>query len=222
MSTFLEIVNDVLVRLREDEVSTVAASSYSKLIGKLVNDTKREVEDAWQWSQLRTLVTVTTVAGTTNYSVTGTNKRSRILSVHSGTNGTELSRITDAYYKSLTIGGGTTTPSWAAYYRVRGFDASGQMKVDIYPTPSSAETLYFDCLIPQDALAVSGTADSTEVTLEPTVIIYGAWSKAISERGEDGGALFEEISGMYRRALADAISYDAALHMSPETDWYPV
>ena len=221
MSTFLQVVNDVLVRLREDEVSSVASSTYSKLIGKLVNDTKREMEDAWQWSQLRVYVSVTTSAGTTNYSLTGTNKRSRIMSAHNTSSGIELQRITEAFYNSLTLHG-VASPSNAVYYRVRGYDSSGQMKVDVYPTPASAETLFFDCVIPQGDLAVDGTANSTEITLEPTVIIYGTWSKAISERGEDGGALFEEVYGMYRRALADAISYDVAQHHESETDWYPV
>jgi hypothetical protein len=221
MSTFLEIVNDVLVRLRDDEVTSVASSAYSKLIGKLVNDTKREVEDAWQWSQLRTYVSVTTTAGTTNYSLTGTNKRSRIMSAHNTSIDIEIRRISDQFYNSLTLYGAGDANS-AMYYRVRGYDASGQMKVDVYPTPRSPETLFFDCVIPQDTLAVDGTADSTELALEPTVVIYGAWSKAISERGEDGGALFEEVYGMYRRALADAISYDVAQHHEGETDWYPV
>jgi hypothetical protein len=36
--TFLELINDVLIRLRETQVSTNAESSYSTLIGKFVND----------------------------------------------------------------------------------------------------------------------------------------------------------------------------------------
>ena len=41
--TYLELVNDVLVRLRETTVSTVTQTAYSSLIGKFVNDGKRQV-----------------------------------------------------------------------------------------------------------------------------------------------------------------------------------
>ena len=45
MSTqYLTIVNEVLRRLREDEVSAVANTAYSKMVGDFVNDAKRIVE----------------------------------------------------------------------------------------------------------------------------------------------------------------------------------
>jgi hypothetical protein len=60
--TYLELVNDVLVRLRETSVSTVSETSYSSLIGKFVNDAKRQIEDAFAWNVLVQTITVTTVA----------------------------------------------------------------------------------------------------------------------------------------------------------------
>jgi len=61
--TYLELVNGVLRRLRENQVSAVDQNPYSLLIGDLVNDAKRIVEDAWDWSALRTTLTITTTAG---------------------------------------------------------------------------------------------------------------------------------------------------------------
>ena len=58
--TYLELVNKVLIRLREDEVGSVNQTAYSKLVGEFVNDAARLVEDAWDWSALRTTLTVTT------------------------------------------------------------------------------------------------------------------------------------------------------------------
>ena len=52
-TTYLDLVNDVLVRLREAQVASVSQNTYSALIGKLVNDAKREVEDSWNWDTLR-------------------------------------------------------------------------------------------------------------------------------------------------------------------------
>ena len=44
--TYLEIVNKVLVRLRENEVTSLTENSYSKLIADLVNVVKREIENS--------------------------------------------------------------------------------------------------------------------------------------------------------------------------------
>ncbi len=46
---FLQLVNSVLRRMREDETSSVESTtdSYVKLIGEFVNDARRIVEDAW-------------------------------------------------------------------------------------------------------------------------------------------------------------------------------
>lgn len=219
MSTFLEVVNEVLVRLREDEVSSTNETSYSKLIGRFVNDAKRECEDAWNWSQLRTQVTVTTVAGTTNYTLTGTNRRSRIIEGYNTTQDVQLQRMSDKLYNSWTL---TTTVAAdnVGYFRVRGVSSTGALKIDVYPTPSGVETLVFDVIVPQSEFASNGTDDTDELTLEPTMVIYGTWAKAISERGEDGGVLFDEVLGMYKRAMADAISYDVAQHLEGETDWH--
>ena len=68
-TTYLDLVNDVLVRLREAQVSSVSQNGYSSLVGALVNDAKREVEDAWNWDVLRDTVSFTTQQGTFNYNI---------------------------------------------------------------------------------------------------------------------------------------------------------
>ena len=60
--TFLELVNDVLIRLREPVVTTYNETTYSTLIAKFVNDTKRQVEDAFNWNALGQTITISTVA----------------------------------------------------------------------------------------------------------------------------------------------------------------
>jgi hypothetical protein len=73
--TYLQLVNSVLRRLREDEVTTVGQTSYSKLIGEFVNDAKRTVEDSYDWTALRTTLTVSTTTDTFNYVLTGSQNR---------------------------------------------------------------------------------------------------------------------------------------------------
>lgn len=67
MRTYLQLVNDVLVRLRESQISTVSQTPYSTLIGALVNDAKREVEDSWQWSHLLDYLTWNCISGISSY-----------------------------------------------------------------------------------------------------------------------------------------------------------
>ena len=69
--SFLELVNDVLVRLREPEVSTVNENVLSKIIGKMVNDSKRQVEDAYNWNALTATLTAVTIPAVFNYSLVG-------------------------------------------------------------------------------------------------------------------------------------------------------
>ena len=74
--TYLQLVNSVLRRMREDETASIENSndSYVKLVGEFVNDARRIVEDAWDWSALRSTITVTTEDNLFSYSMTGTNK----------------------------------------------------------------------------------------------------------------------------------------------------
>ena len=60
--TYLELVNDVLIRLRESAVTTVGETTYSSLIGKFVNDAKRQIEDSYNWNVLGQTITVTTTS----------------------------------------------------------------------------------------------------------------------------------------------------------------
>ena len=58
--TYLQLVNNVLRRMREEEVPSVDSSTYSKMIGDFVNDAKKLIETSWDWSALRTTVVFTT------------------------------------------------------------------------------------------------------------------------------------------------------------------
>ena len=69
--TYIQLVNEVLVRLREREVTSVNDTAYSKLIGKFVNDAKRQAEDAYNWNALSTTLTADTTPGIFNYVLEG-------------------------------------------------------------------------------------------------------------------------------------------------------
>ena len=76
---YLDAINSVLKRLREREVDTPTENEYSTLIGILINDSLQEIEQAWDWSALRTSLTVTTSANVFNYELNGTQNNVKVL-----------------------------------------------------------------------------------------------------------------------------------------------
>ena len=79
LPSYLSLVNDVLVRLREPEVTTVNENVLSKLVSKFVNDAKRQVEDAYNWNALSSTLTATTTSGVFNYALVGTDGRFKVI-----------------------------------------------------------------------------------------------------------------------------------------------
>ena len=128
-TTYLQLVNDVLTRLREPTVASVTENDYSALIGKLVNDSKREVEDAWDWEALATTYTISTSNGTTSYAVTGAGDASRIHRVYNTTNRLYLEERPHEYFISNIDLAPQTVYGIPAYYATDGLDSSGDLKI---------------------------------------------------------------------------------------------
>ena len=210
--TYLQIINSVLRRLREDEVSTYSQSDYSKLIGDFVNEAKREVEDAWNWTHLRTNIPVTTAASDNNYTLTNAGERFRILQVINETQETVMSQVPYSWINRQNDIGNPTDDS-PMYYSVTG-QTSGNPDVTVYPTPDTIETLNFYTVVPQADLA----ADGTELTIPYWPIILGAYAKAVLERGEEGGTSLSVAALMYQQAIGDSIAIDSGNTQS-ELNW---
>ena len=202
--TYLELVNDVLVRLREAEVESVAQTDYSKLIGKFVNDAKRQVEDSYSWNVLSATVTLTTVAGTHSYSMTGAGQKFRVVDAINDTQDLTLRNIPFANMNRF-LNFGTTQTAAPTYYAFNGVDGSNDTKVDVYPVPDKAYSLVFDLIVPQDTLS----SDSTVLLVPSELVIQNAYARALVERGEDGGLNSSEAYQLYRSMLADYIALES-------------
>lgn len=217
--TYLQLVNKVLVRLRENEASSVSQNSYSSHIGEWVNQTKREVEDSWNWVLLRDTIQVTTVAGTFRYTLTGAGNRFRVLKDRYGNpsvfNDTADLAMTPLPSRTMTQNytGGNIISASPVHYDFNG-STGGDPNVDVWPQPNSVETLNFDLIIPQDDLS----GDTDVLTVPEWPVILGAYAKAVAERGEDGGFMFAEAESNYQKALSDAIAIDAG-NVPFETIW---
>ena len=221
--TYRELINSVLRRLRESTITSnwsgslndsTAANDYQKLIGEFVNESKREVEDAWNWSILRYSTDVTTSADTQEYNISGTTQRTRILLAQEQSNGTVLQEMNDAYLQSTKYPTSAVQKTIPHYYSVVGIN-NGLVRVAFDPVPDAAYTITFRHVTPQDDF----TAAASTIAVPSNVVILGAWARAISERGEDGGSLSDMVFGQYTNALADAIQIDAARTVG-EVDFY--
>jgi hypothetical protein len=210
--TLLQMVNQVLVRLRESEVSSVDQNAYSKLIKSLLNQTKREVEDAWNWVLLRNTIQVTTESGVFSYTLTDAGNRFRMLHVFNDTDDFQLHKIPAIRMTKLHNGSETQQAS-PIYFDYNG-TTNGDPVVDLWPVPDGAYTLNFDMVLPQVDLA----SDEDEILIPYWPIVLGTYAKALAERGEDGGFMYREAESNYQSALSDAIAIDA-MNVPSETMW---
>jgi len=213
--TYLELVNDVLTRLRETNVSTVSETNYSALIGKFVNDAKRQIEDSYNWNVLGQTITVTTTSGTSSYSLTGAGQKFRVNDAINTTSVITLDNTTTADM-NRKLNFGTPSQSIPSEFCFSGVDGNGDTKVDLFPVPNGVYTLKFDLTIPQANLS----ADGTSVKVLDYLVTQSAYARGLIERGEDGGTASNEAYALFRGMLSDAIALESTRY--PEDNFVAV
>lgn len=209
--TYLELVNDVLIRLREQTVSTVGLTTYSTLIGKFVNDAKRQIEDAYDWNALGTEVDITTSAGVYEYSLTGAGQKFRVTSDPLNTTSNvvmQVITVADMRRKQNLLPIVNAVPT---QYCFEGVDNNGDAKVQLYGRPNGVYTIKFFLAVPQATLS----SDSTSVLVPDVLVTQNAYARALVERGEDGGLNSSEAYALYRSMLSDYVALEATRF--PET-----
>jgi hypothetical protein len=210
---YIQLVNDVLIRLRETEVSSVNDNAYSKLIAKFVNDAKRNVEDAYNWNALSDTLTAVTATDIFNYVLVGSGQRFRVIDVLNDTSDTLLTNAPTQYMNQQFLLSSNSKGS-PHYYNFNGTNTNGDTQVDLFPIPNGVYNIRFNVIKPQ--VALSADADKVLVPTEPIVML--AYAKALAERGEDGGLASSEAYGLYKTSLADAISLESGRYVE-ESQW---
>jgi len=215
--TYLQLVNSVLRRLREDEIATIENStdSYAKLIGEFVNDARRIVEDSWDWSALRNTITVSTTDDIFTYTMTGTNNSFKILDVINDTSNSFMRPASSQWMNNAYLVQEPVKGS-PEYYSWNGVDADGNALVDLYPKPDKAYTLRFNIVDRGDSFSL----DAEKLVVPSSPVIQYAVALASRERGETGGTSAQELFSLADTTLADAVAFDAARFPS-ETVWTP-
>jgi hypothetical protein len=224
--TYLQLVNNVLRRMREDEVSSVQNNTYSKMVGDFVNDAKTMVENSWDWSALRTTLTITTVAGTFNYAMTGAGNKLKVLHAYNDTDNWDLEYRTPIWFDRNYMMQEPLSGS-PQYYTFNGVNQNGDTQVELYPKPDvNGTTLRFNVVLRGDitndgtVLRPDELVNDTDPCIIPVQpIIHLAVALLARERGETGGTSAPEYFEIANRYLSDAIAMDAQKHPE-ETIWY--
>ena len=202
--TYLQLINDVLVRLRETQVSSSTETTYSTLIGRFVNDAKRQVEDSFSWNVLGQTVTITTTPGTYIYSMTGAGQKFQVMDALNTTANVGLQNISFVQMNRFQ----NLVPAISGipeYYSFDGVDGNGDTKVVLYARPDNVYNLPFALTVPQATLS----ADNTLVLVPDVLVVQNAYARALVERGEDGGLNSSEAYQLYRSMLADYIALES-------------
>lgn len=213
---FLQLTNSVLNRLREDEATSVNDNSYTKLVARWINDSKRQVEDAYNWNSLSETLTAVTADAIFNYVLTGTGQRFRVIDVLNDTSNCFVNNASTRWMDERFL---LTTAQKGSprYYNFNGTNSDGDTQVDLYPIPDGAYNIRFNVIRPQVELV--DNADILLVPHEP--VIMGAYARAIAERGEDAGVQSNEAYALYTQSLADAISLESGRYVE-EGEWLSI
>lgn len=213
LSTYLGLVNEVLVLLREPEVSSVSENSLSSLVGKFVNAAKRQICDAYDWDAFNTPVTITTVAGQVgNYSLTNAGRRFKTMDVINTTNYYQLTPLSHADHDNFYYTIPSPIQALPMYYTIQGVDSSGDTQVKFWPVPDKVYSIRFSLIVPEEDFV--NDTDTTKLAKDP--IVLNAYARALVERGEDGGLSSSEAYALARAAMSDLIALELA--RSPEND----
>lgn len=212
--TYLNLVNNVLRRLREDTVSTVTNDTYSTMVGDFVNDAKELVETAWDWSALRTTLTITTAADDYTYSLTGSGDKGKVFRVINDTSNLEMQYQTQNWFDNQFFIQNTASGA-PEYFTYNGVDASGDTQIDVYPKPDGVYSLKVKMV--NRNVPLSNDSDTLAIPSQP--VIHMAVALLARERGETGGTSTPEYFAIADRYLSDAIALDAQKHPE-ETIFY--
>ncbi len=205
--TYLNLMNNVLRRLREEETTSVTSTTYNKMVGDFINDAKKLVEESADWSALRSTITISTTASDNTYSLTDGGDNVKVMCVVNDTSNLFMEYQTkDWFNEQLYIS--SAAEGTPRYYTYNGLDASGDTQVLVGPTPDGVYSLRFDVVKRQGDL--SANTDTLLIPSQP--VIHYAVALLARERGETGGTSVAEYFSIADKYLSDAIAIDAAKH----------
>jgi hypothetical protein len=228
---YRELINSVLRRLREDSISSdwsgdindSTLTPYQKLIGELVNDSKKNVESYHDWNALRETFNIKTKSGNMQYTLgdatRGAGVSFKVLDVINQTTGTVLEQVPNDWMNEQVFPIADAQLGEPTKYAFNGISQAGTSRepdfnVDFYPIPDATQIISVNIVGAQQNLSTASQV--LRVPSQP--VILGAWARAISERGEDGGTQASIVGAEANEALNVAVQLDAS-NFEYERDW---
>ena len=205
--TYLNLMNNVLRRLREEETSSVTSTTYVKMVGDFINDAKTLVGQAADWSALRETITISTTASDNTYSLTGGGDNIKVMSMLNDTQNCFMEYQTkDWFNEQLYIS--SASEGTPRYFTYNGLDSSGDTQILVGPTTDGVYSIRVDTVKRQADLS----ANTDELLIPAMPVIHLAVALLARERGETGGTSTAEYFTIANQYLSDAIAIDAAKH----------
>lgn len=202
---FLQLVNSVLRKLREDEIQSINETDYSKLVGDFVNDALNVVESSWDWSTLRQTLVILGVEDQKTYSLESFGIKGELMSIYNVTDKYQLRQMTKAYIKDKHYTQPDGFKGSPRYFALDGTDSNGDTQFTVYPAVDKPITFEANVVLRNQSL----TNDSDTTVLPTQPIVQLAFSYALRERGETGGQNALEQSIIAQTDLGNAIALDA-------------
>lgn len=206
--THLDIVNNVLRRLRESEAASISDSEYVTMISDFVNDAMDMCQAVHNWHSLFTEIDLTTTTSVQEYNLTGLGQMGQVYYAYNDTSNTQLKEIklsTMMLQTDMGSGSATGSPNTYAYKSVSTLD---EPTILLWPIPGGVETLTFHVKQHQGAI----TDGSTEVLIPEQPVIQLALAMAKEERGEDGSNGSSNAMAKARSVLNDYVALDRERH----------
>ncbi len=220
MQTYIQVVNEVLARLREASVTTVSDTTYSTYLSKLVNQVKREMERAYPWNALRDTFTITTSNGISSYGFTGAGPNAWVIDAWNSTALGPITKSTSYDFNNKFFNTASVQTGSVEQYVPTGVTANYDLKCDVWPVPqTTAQTLTFNLYVPQSDLSAGA-----DVPLVPQdVLIEETIARAMVERGDDSAPKPQPgETFILKDLLSQAVAREAGMAGdATETDWTP-
>lgn len=214
MATQLSVVNRVLRRLRESQVTSVAQTEYATLIAEFVNEAMTLIQEHHDWSALEREVTFDIVANQAIYDLSRNttdggdaddsnarlpNQKSYLLWNQTGwpqawyhidgdsPEKQQFTVTTEALMHKLRNENPDMTARYPTYLSLRINDAGTGWQATMYNTPETDGTVTMKWWIPQEEFALDGTDNNTDIIVRPDLVFAYALRAALNERGEEMG-----------------------------------
>lgn len=227
----LKMVNDILLRLREDAVESVNTNAYSQLVAMWINDGMAAVTDTFAFTSLKHEITIALVAGTIEYDLSATIANGGDVPNTGRTTSEDSMLIFQDTAASAFLFDDTSDKDTKARMRLITEDeryekqqydrtmvnldpvdfslkqtAEGDgLLFTVWPIPDAARTVRIQFWTPQGELGIDGSDDSTEIIVHNRTVIAYAHLIASNERGEEMGEPGNLLERRYLATLAATV-----------------